>query len=300
MTDAGLLLYRLLSEPGRARKQWVAASKTATTPGEVNLSAVAQVIAEHLWDSGERSEQDTDLPRNLKDRIRRALRGGGMTAGTLRWFVDAFSLDKDRRRLEDSFASSEVARSVSGAARAAGLPLADRPRSVSLTEHHYLGADRCPAWHRTTQVLEAHRDGTTTYLYMFDTNTINVVVRQGAKSVGSIRDIAPGVFGVDIELQHPLSAGETTSLTYESFFSYGQPPEPEFRRAAFEGVESLDIRVEFHPNAVPSYIGFAEWDQLSHHQPSRQQQVEVGSDHSVHRFLRTVNNSIVGFRWNWD
>jgi hypothetical protein len=62
----------------------------------LSQSAAAQVIAEHLWDSGERSDAETGLPRGLKDRVHRTLRGEALSGETLSWLIDAFQMtDQD-------------------------------------------------------------------------------------------------------------------------------------------------------------------------------------------------------------
>jgi hypothetical protein len=56
---------------------------------EINKLAVARVIASYLWDTGERSEHDRNLPHRLKDRVGRALAGEVLTPTTLDWFIGA-------------------------------------------------------------------------------------------------------------------------------------------------------------------------------------------------------------------
>jgi hypothetical protein len=60
----------------------------------LSQAAVAKVIEEYLWDSGERSENTTGLARQLKDRVSRALNGEGLSTETLGWFIAAFDMDK--------------------------------------------------------------------------------------------------------------------------------------------------------------------------------------------------------------
>src|SRR5487761_1348130 len=61
----------LLLRQGAYRDRWEAYAHDIT-PGEVSQSAVCQVVAQYLWDTGDRSEGDVRLPRKLKDRISRA------------------------------------------------------------------------------------------------------------------------------------------------------------------------------------------------------------------------------------
>ncbi len=89
--SAGLHLAVLLRQPGPYRDLWEKTSLT-TPPGGINQAAVCQVIAEYLWDAGERPETDLELARQLKDRVSRALSGKGISPETIRWFVNAFQL----------------------------------------------------------------------------------------------------------------------------------------------------------------------------------------------------------------
>ncbi len=59
----------------------------------MSSSAVARVLALHLWDSGERPDTEQDLARRLKDRVHRALGGEFLSRETLEWFIAAFAMD---------------------------------------------------------------------------------------------------------------------------------------------------------------------------------------------------------------
>jgi hypothetical protein len=64
-------LHELLaSSPYRERWQVYVQRHTGHS---VHQGAVAQVLACHLWDAGEVSESDVELPRRLKDTVSRAL-----------------------------------------------------------------------------------------------------------------------------------------------------------------------------------------------------------------------------------
>lgn len=81
----------LLLRQGTYRRRWEAYAHDIT-PGMINQSAVCQVVAEHLWDTGERSEADLRLPRKLKDRVSRLLSDEEVSLETLRWLVEGFRL----------------------------------------------------------------------------------------------------------------------------------------------------------------------------------------------------------------
>lgn len=88
---ASSYLYELLVRPGKYRKLWeLRVDRPGSRP--VNEAAVARVLAEYLWEVGERSDTDTELLRRLRDRVSRALAGSVLSAETLRWFVEAFDI----------------------------------------------------------------------------------------------------------------------------------------------------------------------------------------------------------------
>lgn len=87
---ARLLVQTLLRSPG-ARRRWQRHA-TRRRPG-LHQAAVCQVLARHLWSTGQEPQWDTQLPRRLKDRVSRALSGTGLGPSTLRLFIDAFELD---------------------------------------------------------------------------------------------------------------------------------------------------------------------------------------------------------------
>lgn len=89
---AAAYLRELLERPGKYRAFWetriARLGKSA-----LNEAAIARVLAEHLWDVGERPDTDVELPRRLRDRVSRALDGSVLSAETLRWFIAAFKID---------------------------------------------------------------------------------------------------------------------------------------------------------------------------------------------------------------
>lgn len=94
MSVADLLRHHLLTEP-RCRRRWRARA-SRSRPGEVNQSAVAQVLAEWLWESGEADASDVLLPRRLKDRVSRALSPSeGPSVSTLSMLVEAFDISPE-------------------------------------------------------------------------------------------------------------------------------------------------------------------------------------------------------------
>jgi hypothetical protein len=297
--EAGRYLHELLSEPGSARRRWQRHQRGAVGADEVSIAAVCRVIAQYLWDSGEYSDSDADLPRRLKDRVARALHGSFLNPVTLRWFAGAFDFtDGDALRLQLLLDGSPSTRVVIGRATEAGLPPARPYRTLSLYEDHYLGADGLPGRHLTTQIIEATADGLDAYRYMFDTATLAVDVMQGGRLGESTYDMGNGVFARDIVLMRPLRHGETATLRYSSAFHYSELPPPEFRRASLRLVQNVNLRVEFHPALLPRQVFFAEWNEL-HGPPARRMPVILEPDNSVSVFLHSMERAIAGFTWEW-
>jgi hypothetical protein len=75
--------------------------------------------------------------------------------------------------------------------------------------------------------------------------------------------------------------------------------ECEQRQAVLRNLENLDMRVEFHADRLPAKVWWARWDGVEG-DVIEQQQVPLDSQHAVHRFMRSVSKTVVGFRWEWD
>jgi hypothetical protein len=112
-----------------------------------------------------------------------------------------------------------------------------------------------------------------------------------------------GVYGTDILLARTLDLGETITLEYWTSYHYdGNPADPaerEYRRAVMGTLENFDMRIEFHPGQVPDAVWWAVWDGLEG-QVLEQEQVSPDSQRSVHRYLRRLERSVVGFHWSWE
>lgn len=85
-------LRAVLRDDPRCRRMWKRHVHRARD-GEIHQAAVARVLAVYLWEVGEVSRRDEELPRRLKDRVARALRGTHLQPDVLRLFVDAFDMD---------------------------------------------------------------------------------------------------------------------------------------------------------------------------------------------------------------
>jgi hypothetical protein len=63
-------------------------------------------------------------------------------------------------------------------------------------------------------------------------------------------------------------------------------------------LENFDMRVEFHPQMVPPCVWWAVWDGVEGDIIEREP-ATLGSQHEVHRYLRAVEKTVVGFSWSW-
>lgn len=297
-SQAGAYLSRLLTENALCRARWTPYVHRAGGP--LSQAAVARALAMHLWDYGERPDSDTDLPRRLRDLVGRALSGQVLTPATLEWFVDAFDISfADQHRLTNLLVAARETPKAPGASSIGVAPrLLSSHRTLSLHEHHYLGPDGAPEHHETLQVIEAMANGLDRLRYVFDTSNVVVEAILGGRVDGPVYPWGDDLFAVDIRLVRPLRRKQTTTLRYETTFNYSTPPAPELRRGASGRINNLDLRVQFHPDRLPRSVSFSNWPLLVS-EPSQVWEVPLETDHSVHRYLTSVEQSVVGFTWTW-
>jgi hypothetical protein len=308
---AARYLHELLAQQGPYRRLWEREVVRAR-PGVITQLAVAHVLARYLW-SHPRVTGDADaLPRQLKDTVARALSGALLSRPTLALFIDAFGIsgehaDRLWRLWEGSGRISVLSGPRAMEARTEEeLRSALGPRrhqTVSMHDHVYVGPDGRIARTRTLQVVEAIVDGLNRIPYLYDTNTLTLEVGQGCGDVpGDVYQVSENVYAATIPLARELSAGETTSLEYVTAYRYpgnlDDPHEREFRRAVMRRLENFDMRVEFHPQMVPPCVWWAVWDGVDGDITEREP-AALGSQHEVHRYLRAVEKTVVGFCWSW-
>ncbi len=309
---AARYLAELLLRPGRYRRLWEKFAER-TRPGEINQLAVAEALAHHLWDFP-RAASDADvLPRQLKDTVARALSGRLLSRSTLTLFIDTFGFsDQEATRLWRLWQGSGAISVLSGPRAMPSDKMAEvaaalgprRHQTVSMHDHVFVGADGRMERARTMQVVEAVAEGLDRIPYLYDTNTLALEVGQGcAKPPGGLYQIRAGVFAIDIPLAKSLAQGETLTLEYWTIYHYpgnlDDPQECEFRRAALGRLENFDMRVQFHPDKLPAAIWWSVWDGVDGN-PIESEAVTPDSQHSVHRYLRFLEKTVVGFRWSWE
>jgi hypothetical protein len=70
----------------------------------------------------------------------------------------------------------------------------------------------------------------------------------------------------------------------------------QYRRGVMGRVDNIDLRVEFDPEYVPPAIWWAVWDGLEG-DVIEEHRAQPDSQNSVHRYLRLVEKTVVGFHW---
>ena len=153
----------LLLRQGRYRAQWEQFAERVR-PGRINHLAVAEVLAQHLWNSPRESGDADVLPRQLKDTVGRALSGRLLSRATLALFIEAFGLSgQEEDRLWRLWGGSGRISVLSGPramapGHAAEVVTALGPRkhqTLSLHDHHQVGRHGLPTRTRTLQVIES-------------------------------------------------------------------------------------------------------------------------------------------------
>ena len=168
-------------------------------------------------------------------------------------------------------------------------------------DHIYVGADGRISRARTIQVIEAIVPGTDRIPYLYDTSSLTVEVGQGCAGLsGDLRKLGEDVFATWILLARPLALGETTTVEYTTTFRFAEgthaQPEREYRRGVLASLENYDLRIEFHPDWLPSGVWWATWDGVDGPMLT-QEPVTLDSLHAAQRYLRSMQRTVVGFHW---
>jgi hypothetical protein len=308
---AARYLRELLQRPGGYRRLWEQHVIRARS-GEITQLAVAEVLARWLW-SYPRVPGDVDvLPHQLKDTVSRALSGRLLSRSTLSLFIDAFGFsDAEGERLWRLYEGSGTISVLSGPRAVTPrteqeLHAAIGPRrhqTLSLHDHVHIGAEGLPARTRTLQVIEAIADGLSRIPFLYDTKALTLEVGQGCTELtGDLYQVSDELFVTYISLAKILDAGETATLEYSTTYQYpGNPADPherEYRRAVVGRLENFDMRVEFHPDKLPTSIWWGTWEGVDGG-IIEQEPVALDSQHSVHRYLRFIEKTVAGFHWDW-
>ena len=295
----GRLLREYLTANSRYRRRWQAKARRVRA-SDVSQAAVAEVLAEYLWDIGERSDRQTSLARDLKDRVRRALSGITLSSETLEWFIGAFCLDdEDASRLWETFTgdvtpATGIKHTMTNSRE---MVRRQRHRTLSLFERYRIAADGSLLERHTWQTIGAKEDGVSGYLFNHEPYAQQVRIVHGGR-LGEQFRYGHGLRSQDIILDHPLRRGETTSLEYVTGYPPGSDRICEVRRPARGRSENIDIAVEFHTARLPAAVYWCVWTDHLDGAPIREERVAL-NDAIARRFVPFVEQAVVGFRWLW-
>jgi hypothetical protein len=308
---AGEYLRELLLKPGRYRDAW---QQRVTRPRDavINQMAVAEVIGDYLRSSpGGRATTAQMVPYQLRDIVSEALSGRQLSPEAVQLFIGAFGFaEHEADRLRQLRSGSKRIRTLTGRqAVAAERELVDvlgprKHQTLSLHDHVYVGSDARIERARLLQVIEAIVPGMDRLPFLCDTNVLTVEVGQGGKELsGDVQRIRSGIFYTEILLSRTLDLGETITLEYCVTYRFPgdatDPSEREFRRGVLRQAGNLDMRVEFHKDRLPKRVFWARWDG-NEGDIVEEEEVTLDTQHSVHRYLNSLEKTVVGFRWSWD
>jgi hypothetical protein len=286
------------------RGRWIRYQRDRERRGEVHQRAVTEVLRRFVdLNRAKLAYREVSLD-SLPQRVSRALRGETLSRATLELFIDAFAFSEtDSRRLRRIHDGTDKIRMLAGPSAllpetAVALGPA-RHRTTSVHEHHCIGADGLPAWHRTQQVIEASVDGLDRYPYRCDTNALAIEVEVGGRLSGPLYPLDGGrLFALDILLDEPLALGDETSLTYLTLFHYAEPPPAEMRRASRQIMRNVSMRVEFHPDKIPRRVWWAVWDGM-HGEIIEREECALRASRYVFKRVESIEQAVVGFTWQW-
>jgi hypothetical protein len=295
------LLCDLLVRRPEYRRRWQRRIQRGALTTPLSQAAVARVIAEHLWDSGERSDTEDALPRYLKDRVGRALNGSVLSAETLRWFVDAFGISEaDANRLWAAHTGSGQPSStvLNSLRHPRPLVARQRHRTVAVFEHHHVGDNAFSIRHTTVHAIAAVTEPIDRYIYVPHVGSVEVEVEHGGR-MGRRMPFGGGLSALEILLTRPIWAGETTSLRYATRFTDHTSQCLEYRRFAHGRTENIDIVVTFDRTRLPSRVWRTIWDDYQGGQVLSEERVALDEENSVHWFVGSLEQAVIGFRWQW-
>jgi hypothetical protein len=309
---AGEYLRQLLLKHGPYRDAWQI-HVASPRDGVINQLAVAEVIAAQQHVARGRPGESQMPAYQVRDVVSGALFGGKLNADTLQTFIDAFGFsDDDSQRLRRLLAGSSRISVMSGTHAVPTCSDHDldaigprgRHQTLSMHDHVWVGSDGRIDRGRHLQVIEATAQGVDRIPFACDTNVLTLEVGQGCQELtGEVVRIGAEIFATQILLARTLDLGETLTFEYRVSYRYpGDPRDPgerEYRRGGLRQVDNLDMRIEFHPDKLPHRVWWAHWDGGDGSVLDREA-VSLDSQNSVHRYLRSLEKTIVGFYWRWD
>lgn len=246
---AGEHLSRLLSGP--YRHVWLSQAGRVRE-AEVNRLAVARVIAQHLWETGDRSDQDRQLPVKLRDRVGRALAGEVLTPSTLDWFIDAFRMDDvDAARLwtlrygEDppppDSDDSWYVRSLH-----TSLRLDERPPTA--IERRIIVATRDDLREITTSISvpRARGDQRADHRLLVEALSGGTIEAREHPHTSHFRHV--------LALPAPIDMGQTHEFVLRRTVPEGQPMAPHYVTVPHRRIDYFELRVRFGTHRPPPTV----------------------------------------------
>lgn len=298
----GRLLVSLLVQRGPYRRRWEQRLGRGLPDGALNKSAVAKVIAAHLWDTGERSDTETALPRQIKDRVYRALSGELISAETLTWFADAFDMtgtDRERlRALRFPDMPGSGGPVVDSLRHPQFVPISQRHRTIAVFERRMIGPAGTVVGHQTTSAILACEDGVTSYPYRLVRGARAVRVRRGGR-VTARHEFPKAAPVLEITLNTPLRRGQVASLEYDVEFTPQAHRSCEYRRVAHSRCENVNIIVQFTPARRPAQLWWTVWDDYRDGEVLYEEPALLDVEACAHHFVPYMENAAAGFRWTW-
>jgi hypothetical protein len=285
-------LTRLLLT-GRYRQEWLR-YVSRDRPGEVHVVAVSKYLAD-------RSPYGHVGYLSLRDRVRRALLGAVISPETMRLFIEGFAFSATESatlwRLFDPPTFS--GRVIKGSLPARSIGVQGDLRTVSLIDEHFIGPDRLPVKHLTTQVVRAIVPDLQRVGVYADTSEIDFTVLRGGVADTIQSDIDGFPARVYVRLDQPLAADREALLKYAFDFSYTSPPPPIFSRVALQPIENITLAVSFSPARLPTSVWWRIWRDTEHSVVLHEEPVHLGCRGHIFRHLSSLEDAVAGFEWQW-
>jgi hypothetical protein len=293
------LLRDLLTNRVEYRRVWMQHAKRHRSE-ELSQAGIAQAIALHLWESGDREDTDTALPRELRTRVRRALAGQVLSAETLDWIIRSFRMDEyDEACLWATFSSWRDEPNDGVANTAVQTPEMIRPqmhRTLALFERYDVAESGALARRTVMQIIMAIEGDVDKYLLVHEDSADKIDVVHGG-SLGPSRDYAEGLLVSDIAFANPLRRGQRVSLNYTIEYPRRNTFH-EVRRLAYGRCENVDLAITFADTAKCSQLWWSVWPNHRSEPVVFEQDLSLNQYRAAHRFLPFIEQTVVGFRWD--
>lgn len=298
---AGRVLRELLTRNPRYRRRWQQHVHRNRAADGISWSAVATVVALHLWESGERPDSQTHLPRQLRDRIRRALRGDVVSGETATWMINAFGMDDaDARRLWAALSGARPQEAEVAHTLTERLPLLlpQRHQTQAVFERYQIGPAGALAAHHVMHVISATEDGVDRYPYVFGPRPSSFEVVSGG-SLTRLHEYGGTLLLAEIALDRQIQRGEVALLEYLSMPQRAERPTTEVRRLARGRTENVDLLLRFSPGRWPSALWWAAWDREEGGDILVKEPMKLDERGCAHKSFASIEDAAVGLCWVW-